>query len=129
VNRLSQENRLSHLARIRDFQIIKNDCAIRVFQIIKNDKEKNKYGDWPEAITLEGCFPKISWLRLPPFRHSTRLAFDSWCWTLRRKMQSVWRFPNFCIYEAFSEGTGYFAVYQQLAYVFYDYFIFTVFSF
>ncbi|CAK8685463.1 unnamed protein product [Clavelina lepadiformis] len=28
-------------------------------QIIKNDKEKNKYGDWPEAITLEGCLPKI----------------------------------------------------------------------
>nr|CAB3244494.1 protein FAM3D [Phallusia mammillata] len=29
-------------------------------QIATNDKEKNKYGDWPEAIVLEGCLPLLS---------------------------------------------------------------------
>jgi len=29
------------------------------FQIIKNEKEKNKYGDWPEAFALEGCIPLV----------------------------------------------------------------------
>lgn len=24
-----------------------------------NDKSKNKFGDWPEAISLEGCIPKL----------------------------------------------------------------------
>lgn len=24
-----------------------------------NDKAKNKFGDWPEAITIEGCIPKF----------------------------------------------------------------------
>ncbi|XP_078485589.1 protein FAM3D [Ciona intestinalis] len=28
-------------------------------QINKNDKEKNKYGEWPEAIIMEGCLPKL----------------------------------------------------------------------
>jgi len=29
-------------------------------KVVKNDKEKNKYGDWPEAILLEGCLPKLT---------------------------------------------------------------------
>lgn len=28
-------------------------------EFIKMDKEKNKYGDWPEAINLEGCLEKL----------------------------------------------------------------------
>ncbi|XP_039270768.1 protein FAM3C-like [Styela clava] len=28
-------------------------------QIMVNDKNKNKFGDWPEAISLEGCIPKL----------------------------------------------------------------------
>lgn len=27
--------------------------------IAVNDKSKNKFGDWPEAISLEGCLPKL----------------------------------------------------------------------
>lgn len=29
-------------------------------KVVKNDKEKNKYGDWPEAILLEGCLPRLT---------------------------------------------------------------------
>ncbi|XP_038666449.1 protein FAM3C-like [Scyliorhinus canicula] len=27
-------------------------------QIVKNDKTKNKYGNWPEAVEMEGCVPR-----------------------------------------------------------------------
>ncbi|XP_078399748.1 protein FAM3C-like [Cetorhinus maximus] len=27
-------------------------------QVLKNDKAKNKYGDWPEAVEMEGCVPR-----------------------------------------------------------------------
>lgn len=32
-------------------------------EIMVNDKEKNKFGDWPEAISLEGCVTKIKKVR------------------------------------------------------------------
>ncbi|XP_072328478.1 protein FAM3C-like isoform X2 [Scyliorhinus torazame] len=27
-------------------------------QVMKNDKAKNKYGNWPEAVEMEGCVPR-----------------------------------------------------------------------
>ncbi|XP_078065666.1 protein FAM3C-like [Mustelus asterias] len=27
-------------------------------QILKNEKDKNKYGNWPEALEMEGCVPR-----------------------------------------------------------------------
>ncbi|XP_067855223.1 protein FAM3C-like [Heptranchias perlo] len=27
-------------------------------QILKNDKAKNKYGNWPEAVEMDGCIPR-----------------------------------------------------------------------
>ncbi|XP_048403666.1 protein FAM3A-like isoform X2 [Stegostoma tigrinum] len=27
-------------------------------QILKNDRAKNKYGNWPEAVEMEGCIPR-----------------------------------------------------------------------